>query len=119
MSKASITLIPISKLLPESLFFQMNNLFKRSLLDEYSKEKAREVIDNSKKARENLLGKLELILERIENWHYNSTQNKHHKKTKLSQSLLLKAQAIADQINSLESVEAQITNLLSKKDSKN
>ena len=66
-----------------------------------------------------MLRELNLILEEIDYCNDNSKQNKSGRELRLSKNLLLIGQGLADQINSLENVEVQITNLLSKKDSKN
>ncbi len=119
INKASIAFLSVQKFLPRSLFFQLNKLLEQSFIDQSSEQKARKIIDYLNKTKEAMLRELELILEEINYYHDNSKQSRSAKKTVLSKNLLLKGQGLADQINSLENVEVQITNLLSKKDSKN
>ena len=117
--RLSIAFSSIKNFFPESLSSQLNILLKKNLSSESSRKNAREIVSALKKARKALLHQLELALAEIEYWHDISTHNKSNKNKGVSRNLLLKGQGIADQISSMESVEAQITNLLYKNNSKN
>ena len=67
-----------------------------------------------------MVQKLESTLEEINRWFNDDLKaNKSHKKTQITQALLLKGQNLADQLNAIESVEAEITNLLNQTISEN
>ena len=110
----------IKKGFPKSIFIAANTLLNQGFLDKTSQEKARQIINHLKKMKQALLHKLESTLEEIAYWQNLSTQGNEASKTNQSSStLVLKGQELADQLNALESVEAQITKLLSETNTKN
>ena len=120
LKKSSLGAIAIGQLMPAALFTGLNLLLKEGLADDFSRQEALKAIKHLGKLRLNLVQKLESTLEEINRWFNNGLKtNKSHKKTQITQALLLKGQNLADQLNAIESVEAEITNLLNQTISEN
>jgi len=120
LKKSSLGAIAIGQLMPAALFTGLNLLLKEGLADDFSRQEALKAIKHLGKLRLNLVQKLESTLEEINRWFNNGLKtNKSHKKTQITQALLLKGQNLADQLNAIESVEAKITNLLNQTISEN
>jgi len=120
LKKSSLGAIAIGQIMPAALFTGLNLLLKKGLADDVSREKALKTIKSLEKLRLKLVRKLESTLEEINRWfndHLNT--NNSHKKTQITQALLIKGQNLADQLTAIESVEAEITSLLNQTISEN
>jgi len=117
---SSLGAIAIGQLMPAALFTGLNLLLKKGLNDESSREKAQEAIKNLRVLKKVLIYKLESTLEEVENWiRKEKYTNKSQDSRQSSQTFLIKGQNLADQLNAIENVEAQITSLLNTTNSKN
>ncbi len=113
LKNGSLSSIAIGQLMPAALFTGLNLLLKKGLADEASRNKAKQAIKNLEKLRKAITYKLESTLEEVESWlNKDSQTNNSQGSNQISQSLLLKGQALADQLNGIENVEAEITSLL-------
>lgn len=108
-------LIDIGNLIPKALFIGLNLLLSKGVIDESSHQKAKDILTGLTKLRSTLLNKLNLNLEEIENWlNFEEKTKNAENKAQVSEKLLLKAQLLADQLNTVENVEAKLTSLLNK-----
>ena len=120
LKQSSLGAMAIGQLMPAALFAGLNLLITKGLEDESSREKARKGINNLQTLRKKILQKLEVTLDEIDNWfkselHPNTMKTKKQNK----QLLLLKGQDLADKLNTIENVEAQIIRLLHQSNPKN
>ena len=113
LKKSSFGAIAIGQFIPAALFTGFNLLLKQGLSNESSRQQAKQAISSLKKMRSSILIKLESTLGELENW-ITSEQ-----KANTVRALILKGQSLSDQLNTIESVEAEITSLLNKADSQN
>ncbi len=114
-NNTNIALLSMKQLLPNSFITTINFLLRKDLIDHTSKQKAKEIMNHLKQFKKNLTYTLDSILEEIGDINHVSKQkNEASKYNPISKTLLLKGQEIADQLNTIESIEAQITKLLSK-----
>ena len=113
LNKSSFGAIAIGQLMPAAFFSGINLLLQSGLEDSSSRQKAKQAIESLQKLREAILQKLESTIQELENW-LNGVQSPNGaiSKNKIKQTLLLKGQNLADQLNTLENVEAQIIRLL-------
>ena len=119
LQSSSIRSIAIGQLIPAAFFSGLNLLLAKGLEDEFSRKKAKQAIDHLEQLRKVIVRKLESTLEEIENWlkaerNSNISQNNYE----IKQKLLFQGQDLADQLNTLENVEAQINSLLNKAEPK-
>ena len=120
LKQSSLGAMAIGQLMPAALFAGLNLLITKGLEDDSSREKARKGINNLQTLRKKILQKLQVTLDEIDNWfkselHPNTMKTKKQNK----QLLLLKGQDLADQLNTIENVEAQIIRLLHQSNPKN
>ena len=113
LKKSSFGAIAIGQVIPAAMFTGLNLLLKQGLANESSRQQAIQAILNLKKIRSSIIIQLEANLRELESWL--TTEPKANK----AQALLLKGQTLADQLNTIESVEAEITSLLNKAESQN
>ena len=108
----------IGKLFPGIVCTGLNLLLSKGLDDKTSRIRANAMLKNLEKLSSKIRLKLEMNLKEIENWiHHEISTNEAKAKSQIKQTLLLKGQLLEDQLNTIENVEAQITNLLNKADS--
>jgi len=115
LKKSSFGAMAIGQLVPAAFFIGLNILLKKGLADESSRENAKKAIHNLKQIRENLFRKLESTLLEMENWINTESQTERTNKTnQIPKDLLLKGCNLADQLNTVESLETEIISLLNK-----
>ena len=120
LKNSSLGAIAFGQLMPAAIFTGLSFLLKKSLADESSREKAQKTLHNLKKFKKTLIDKLEYTLEEVESWiKQDASTNQTQDARQISKSLLLKGQNLADQLSTIENVEAQITSLLNTSNTKN
>ena len=113
MQTSSLGALALGQIIPAALLTGLSLLLRRGLVDETSRERARQAGPQLKRLRVNLLNKLEATLEQAEGWLDGEPDNHlidHHNSR--SRSLLLKGQTLADELAAIEDLEARITALL-------
>mgnify|MGYP000458723105 CR=1 FL=1 len=113
LKKSSFVAIAIGQFIPAALFTGLHLLLKQGLTNESSRQQAKQAIQSLKQIRVSIIIKLESTLRELESWLTTKP------KAKKARALLLKGQILADQLNTIESVEAEITSLLNKAGSQN
>ena len=113
MQTSSLGALALGQIIPAALLTGLSLLLRRGLVDETSRERARQGVAQLQRLRMNLLNKLEATLEQAEGWLHgepdNSLINNHNSR---SRSLLLKGQTLADELAAIEDLEARINALL-------
>ncbi|MED5469005.1 MAG: NC domain protein, partial [Cyanobacteriota bacterium] len=113
MQTSSLGALALGQIIPAALLTGLSLLLRRGVVDETSRERARQGVAQLQRLRMNLLNKLEATLEQAEGWLHgepdNSLINNHNSR---SRSLLLKGQTLADELAAIEDLEARITALL-------
>ena len=102
--------LAIGQLMPEAMMTGLSSLLKQGLMDERSKKKALTTLKKLEAIRLTLLEKLNQILTKANAWMENEP------KTLYTRNLLLKGQAIADELTALEDMQARISELLQESD---
>ena len=113
MQTSSLGALALGQIIPAALLTGLSLLLRRGLVDETSRERARQAVAQLKSLRMNLLNKLEATLEQAEGWlHGESDNNLIDHRNSRNRSLLLKGQTLADELAAIEDLEARITALL-------
>ena len=103
----------LGKMIPSALFQGLRMLLRNGFIDTSSRRIAIQALDQLDKAKDQLLQKLEVSLEKIEKWlerNPSSTEMKHENMT--PKRLLLAGQQIADEINAIDDLKVKIHNAL-------
>jgi len=114
MQTSSLGALALGQIIPAALLTGLSLLLRRGLVDETSRERARQAVAQLKSLRVNLLNKLEATLEQAEGWLHGEPDNNNlidHRNSR-SRSLLLKGQTLADELAAIEDLEARINALL-------
>ncbi|ABM76822.1 lecithin retinol acyltransferase family protein [Prochlorococcus marinus] len=113
MQTSSLGALALGQIIPAALLTGLSLLLRRGMVDETSRERARQAVAQLKSLRVNLLNKFEATLEQAEGWlHSESDNNLIDHRNSRSRSLLLKGQTLADELAAIEDLEARITALL-------
>ena len=98
MQTSSLGALALGQIIPAALLTGLSLLLRRGLVDETSRERARQAIAQLKSLRVNLLNKLEATLEQAEGWLHGAPDNNliDHRNSR-SRSLLLKGHTLADE----------------------
>ncbi len=114
LESSSLGAIAIGQFIPAACLKGLKLLLKKGLEEEDSRQKAIEAMAQLSSIRQHLRHKLEVTLEQLEQWvkkeYLNNQAPDQDKKT---QTLLLKGQALSDQLSILENLEAQVSSLIS------
>ncbi len=115
LQKSSLSAIAIGQGIPAALFTSLNLLLKQGLADPASRENAKKMISKMEHLKRQLIKRLDVTLKEIDTWIDLETKpNKSRQKTQEKENLLLQGQTLANQLNRIENVQTQITNLLNK-----
>ena len=115
LNKTASTILSISELMPKSFLLSIDFLLTQNLTHQTSHQKTKKIMNHLKQLKNSLTDKLDYTLKEIEYiYNLSNVKNKAPKSNQTSNTLLLKGQEIADQLNTIERVEAQITSLLTK-----
>ncbi len=110
----------LNQIMPTTLDTALKLIEKYGVTGKSALPTAKKAVIHLRNLRESLISKLDWTLEELETWFDgNSKTNQNEGKRQIKQSLVLKGQALADQLNSLESLEGEIIRLLNKTNSQN
>ena len=111
LKKSSLGAMAIGQILPAALLSGLNALLAKGLASDKSRKQAIELIKNLENLRTRLNAKLLETLIKVEIYKNKSQSANNTEKTKKENlaSLLLKGQAIADELTAIENLEAKIT----------
>ncbi len=106
----------IGKLFPKTFLRALALLINQGLVDEASKQKAKELLRRLKQIRLILLNKLDSTLEQLDDWIQTSPNNiEKHQLHSTTRNLYLRGQTIADDLTAIEALEIRISDLLNEK----
>lgn len=106
----SLGALAIGQLVPAALLTGLGLLLRKGLVDDQSRQLARQGLAKLEALRLRLLNKLESTLEQTEAWMRSGSRRNEHEAR--NQSLLLKGQSLADELAAVEDLEAKIAALL-------
>ena len=106
----SLGALALGQLLPAALLTGLGLLLRKGLVDDQSRQRARQGLAKLEALRLRLLDKLESTLEQTEAWMRSGSRRNEHEAR--NQRLLLKGQSLADELAAIEDLEAKIAALL-------
>ena len=109
----SLGALALGQLMPAALFTGLGLLLRKGLIDEASKERARQGLVQLQRLRQTLLEKLESTLEQAEVWLKGMPgQGADDRLDRRGRQLLLTGRTIADELAAVEDLETRIRTLL-------
>ncbi|MBL6801188.1 MAG: lecithin retinol acyltransferase family protein [Synechococcus sp. BS307-5m-G37] len=109
----SLGALALGQLMPAALLTGLGLLLRKGLIDEASKERARQGLEQLQRLRQTLLEKLESTLEQAEVWLKGMPgQGADDRLDRRGRQLLLTGRTIADELAAVEDLETRIRTLL-------
>ena len=109
----SLGALALGQLMPAALLTGLGLLLRKGLIDEASKERARQGLVQLQRLRQTLLEKLESTLEQAEIWLKGMPgQGADDRMDRRGRKLLLTGRTIADELAAVEDLETRIRTLL-------
>ncbi len=109
----SLGALALGQLMPAALLTGLGLLLRKGLIDEASKERARQGLVQLQRLRQTLLEKLESTLEQAEVWLKGMpVQGADDRLDRRGRQLLLTGRTIADELAAVEDLETRIRTLL-------
>ena len=109
----SLGALALGQLMPAALLTGLGLLLRKGLIDEASKERARQGLVQLQRLRQTLLEKLESTLEQAEIWLKGMPgQGADERMDRRGRQLLLTGRTIADELAAVEDLETRIRTLL-------
>lgn len=109
----SLGALALGQLMPAALLTGLGLLLRKGLIDEASKERARQGLVQLQRLRQTLLAKLESTLEQAEVWLKGMPgQGADDRLDRRGRQLLLTGRTIADELAAVEDLETRIRTLL-------
>lgn len=109
----SLGALALGQLMPAALLTGLGLLLRKGLIDETSKERARQGLEQLQRLRQTLLEKLESTLEQAEVWMKGMPgQGADERLDRRGRQLLLTGRTIADELAAVEDLETRIRTLL-------
>ena len=109
----SLGALALGQLMPAALLTGLGLLLRKGLIDETSKERARQGLEQLQRLRQTLLEKLESTLEQAEVWLKGMpVQGADDRLDRRGRQLLLTGRTIADELAAVEDLETRIRTLL-------
>lgn len=109
----SLGALALGQLMPAALLTGLGLLLRKGLIDETSKERARQGLEQLQRLRQTLLEKLESTLEQAEVWLKGMPgQGADERLDRRGRQLLLTGRTIADELAAVEDLETRIRTLL-------
>ena len=109
----SLGALALGQLMPAALLTGLGLLLRKGLIDETSKERARQGLVQLQRLRQTLLEKLESTLEQAEVWMKGMPgQGADERLDRRGRQLLLTGRTIADELAAVEDLETRIRTLL-------
>ena len=109
----SLGALALGQLMPAALLTGLGLLLRKGLIDETSKERARQGLEQLQRLRQTLLEKLESTLEQAEVWLKGMPgQGADDRLDRRGRQLLLTGRTIADELAAVEDLETRIRTLL-------
>ena len=109
----SLGALALGQLMPAALLTGLGLLLRKGLIDEASKERARQGLVQLQRLRQTLLEKLESTLEQAEVWMKGMPgQGADERLDRRGRQLLLTGRTIADELAAVEDLETRIRTLL-------
>ena len=109
----SLGALALGQLMPAALLTGLGLLLRKGLIDEASKERARQGLVQLQRLRQTLLEKLESTLEQAEVWLKGMpVQDADDRLDRRGRQLLLTGRTIADELAAVEDLETRIRTLL-------
>ena len=109
----SLGALALGQLMPAALLTGLGLLLRKGLIDEASKERARQGLVQLQRLRQTLLEKLESTLEQAEIWLKGMPgQGADDRLNRRGRQLLLTGRTIADELAAVEDLETRIRTLL-------
>ena len=109
----SLGALALGQLMPAALLTGLGLLLRKGLIDEASKERARQGLEQLQRLRQTLLEKLESTLEQAEVWLKGMPgQGADERLDRRGRQLLLTGRTIADELAAVEDLETRIRTLL-------
>ena len=109
----SLGALALGQLMPAALLTGLGLLLRKGLIDETSKERARQGLVQLQRLRQTLLEKLESTLEQAEVWLKGMpVQGADDRLDRRGRQLLLTGRTIADELAAVEDLETRIRTLL-------
>lgn len=109
----SLGALALGQLMPAALLTGLGLLLRKGLIDEASKERARQGLVQLQRLRQTLLEKLESTLEQAEVWLKGMPgQGADERLDRRGRQLLLTGRTIADELAAVEDLETRIRTLL-------
>ena len=109
----SLGALALGQLMPAALLTGLGLLLRKGLIDEASKERARQGLVQLQRLRHTLLEKLESTLEQAETWLKGMPgQGADERMDRRGRQLLLTGRTIADELAAVEDLEIRIKTLL-------
>jgi hypothetical protein len=109
----SLGALALGQLMPAALLTGLGLLLRKGLIDEASKERARQGLVQLQRLRQTLLEKLEFTLEQAEVWLKGMPgQGADDRLDRRGRQLLLTGRTIADELAAVEDLETRIRTLL-------
>ena len=109
----SLGALALGQLMPAALLTGLGLLLRKGLIDEASKERARQGLVQLQRLRQTLLEKLESTLEQAEVWLKGMPgQGADDRLDRRGRQLLLTGRTIADELAAVEDLESRIRTLL-------
>ncbi|WP_320666765.1 lecithin retinol acyltransferase family protein [Prochlorococcus sp. MIT 1307] len=119
LKKSSLGAMAIGTIIPAAFWTTLNLLLKQDLTDKSTQQKAQKITKILKRLRLILINKLESTLQELEGLiNTNQQSNTSPYQNQKTQALIVQGQNLGDQLNTIESVEVEITRLLKKAKSK-
>ncbi len=106
----SLGALALGQLVPAALLTGLGLLLRKGLVDDQSRQRARQGLAKLEALRLRLLDKLESTLEQTEAWMRSGSRRNAHEAR--NERLLLKGQSLADELAAVEDLEARIAALL-------
>ena len=109
----SLGALALGQLMPAALLTGLGLLLRKGLIDEASKERARQGLEQLQRLRQTLVEKLESTLEQAEVWLKGMPgQGADDRLDRRGRQLLLTGRTIADELAAVEDLETRIRTLL-------
>ncbi len=114
LHKTSLGAIVIGQLMPAASLIGLRLILEKGLIDEASRDKAKQGLEMLKKLRLKLIENLETALKKIDTWlEVEQKANGMKHKNTYPKKLLLQGQNIADELSAVEDLEESVAAMLS------
>jgi hypothetical protein len=109
----SLGALAFGQLMPAALLTGLGMLLRKGVIDEQSRQRARQALEQLQKLRVRLMKKLDSTLEQAETWMQGMPgQGADDRVNRRSRKLLLAGQTIADELAAVEDMEDKLHSLL-------